>query len=297
MAREGLVPVGASNKALRSLQQQTSEGNVHVEAVCLVDPDNVSGLLKITNADPSGTDYGLVMRLIGAVPLPSGSATETTLAALNTKVTACNTGAVVISSGTVSISGAVAVTGTFWQATQPVSIAATVAVDGSGVTQPVSVVSLPLPAGASTSAAQTTGNSSLSSIDGKVTACNTGAVVLTTGSAAIGTITDGGSGKTLKSAVISLTATGTVVAAVGGKRIKVYAVKLICSAALSINWRDGASTALEGVQSIAINGGYAENVNPPSFLFGTTAGNSLDLVITGVGTVAGRVSYWDDDGT
>lgn len=38
----------------------------------------------------------------------------------------------------VSIAAAVAVTGTFWQATQPVSIAGTVTVDGSGVTQPVS---------------------------------------------------------------------------------------------------------------------------------------------------------------
>ena len=41
-------------------------------------------------------------------------------------------------------------------------------VDGSAVTQPVSATSLPLPTGASTSALQTTGNSSLSSIDGKL---------------------------------------------------------------------------------------------------------------------------------
>lgn len=38
-------------------------------------------------------------------------------------------------------------------------------VDGSGVTQPVSAVSLPLPTGAATSAAQTTANNSLASID------------------------------------------------------------------------------------------------------------------------------------
>jgi hypothetical protein len=42
-------------------------------------------------------------------------------------------------------------------------------VDGSGVTQPVSAASLPLPTGASTSALQTTGNTSLSTI-----ATNTG---------------------------------------------------------------------------------------------------------------------------
>ncbi len=38
--------------------------------------------------------------------------------------------------------------------------------------------SLPLPTGASTSASQTTGNNSLSSIDSKITAVNTGAVVV-----------------------------------------------------------------------------------------------------------------------
>lgn len=45
-----------------------------------------------------------------------------------------------------------------------------VPVDGSGVTQPVSAASLPLPSGAATSANQTTANSSLSSIDGKLPA-------------------------------------------------------------------------------------------------------------------------------
>lgn len=76
-------------------------------------------------------------------------------------------------SGTVTANvGTVPVTGTFWQATQPVSIAATVAVSGpltdaqlratavpvSGTfyqaTQPVSAASLPLPSGAATSAKQ-----------------------------------------------------------------------------------------------------------------------------------------------
>jgi hypothetical protein len=103
--------------------------------------------------------------------------------------------------------------------------------------------------------------------------------------------------KTLKSASFSLTATGTVVAAVGGKRIKVYAVKCVVNAAMTVNWRDGASTAIEGAQALALNGGYSESVQPPAFLFGTTAGNTLDLVLVGVGTAAGRVSYWDDDAT
>lgn len=57
-------------------------------------------------------------------------------------------------------------------------------VDGSAVTQPVSgTISV---TGVATAANQTTANSSLSSIDGKITAVNTGAVVLAAGTAAFG---------------------------------------------------------------------------------------------------------------
>ena len=48
-------------------------------------------------------------------------------------------------------------------------LAGRVLVDGSGVTQPVSAVSWPLPTGASTLAAQTAGNTYLASIDSKLT--------------------------------------------------------------------------------------------------------------------------------
>lgn len=41
-------------------------------------------------------------------------------------------------------------------------------VDGSAVTQPISAITLPLPTGASTSTLQTTGNTSLASIDSKL---------------------------------------------------------------------------------------------------------------------------------
>lgn len=74
----------------------------------------------------------------------------------------------------VQIQGTVPVSGTFWQATQPVSIASmpTTAVTGTfwQATQPVSAASLPLPTGAATSANQLTANTSLSSIDGKTPA-------------------------------------------------------------------------------------------------------------------------------
>jgi hypothetical protein len=58
-------------------------------------------------------------------------------------------------------------------------------VDGSGVTQPVSAVSLPLPTGAATSANQVTMEASLSSIDGKLTS----PIAVTGGSVASATVT------------------------------------------------------------------------------------------------------------
>lgn len=70
----------------------------------------------------------------------------------------------------IPVNGTVAATQSGTWTVQPGNTANTTAwkVDGSAVTQPVSAASLPLPTGASTSALQTTGNSSLSSIDGKL---------------------------------------------------------------------------------------------------------------------------------
>ena len=120
------------------------------------------------------------------MPLPSGAATsaaqttaQTSLDAINTKLPTLTSGKVPVDgsgvtqpvSGTVGISAGSAVighvvvdslpsvTGTFWQATQPVSAAA-----------------LPLPTGAATSAAQTTAQTSLSSIDTKTPALASGKV-------------------------------------------------------------------------------------------------------------------------
>lgn len=99
----------------------------------------------------------------------------------------------------------------------------------------------------------------------------------------------------LKSVAFSLNTTGAVITAVAGKALKIFAVKCIVSAAISINFRNGASTNIEEAMPLAANGGYVESVTPPNFLFQTSQGNGLDLVISGTGTASGRVSYWDDD--
>lgn len=125
--------------------------------------------------------------VLGPLPLPVGAATEATLAALNAKVTAVDTGAVVVASSALP-------TGAATSALQTTGNTSLSSIDGKVLTDaqlratpvpvsgpltdaqlrasavPVEAAALPLPTGASTSALQTTGNTSLSSIDTKTPA-------------------------------------------------------------------------------------------------------------------------------
>lgn len=176
-----------------------------------------SGGATLATETITAVDYQKI-KLIDAT---AASTAATGVAANPLQVSIANTGA---NATAVKVDGSAVtqpVSGTFWQATQPVSAAslplpsgaATAAkqpalgtagtpsadvitvqgaalmtalkVDGSAVTQPVSAASLPLPTGAST-------ESTLSTLNGKVTACNTGAVVLTTSTAEIGNVKNSG---------------------------------------------------------------------------------------------------------
>jgi len=95
--------------------------------------------------------------------------------------------------------GTFPVTGTFWQATQPVSGTfwqATQPVSGTfwQATQPISAAALPLPTGASTEA-------TLTAINGKITAVNTGAVVVSSSALPAGAATSALQGAGLPAAL------------------------------------------------------------------------------------------------
>ena len=176
---------------------QTINGSVSITGSVAVTGPLTDAQLRATAVPVSGT----VTANIGTI---AGVATETTLSAINTKTPAL--GQTTMAGSTpvaiASNQSAIPVTGTFFQATQPVSAASLplptgastsalqttgntslsnidtktpalvsgrVPVDGSAVTQPISAAALPLPSGAATSALQTTANASLSSIDGKLT--------------------------------------------------------------------------------------------------------------------------------
>ena len=124
------------------------------------------------------TNQSAVPISAAALPLPTGASTSalqttgnTSLASILTAVTRAigstttgQTGSLVM--GAVTTAAPSYTTGQ----TDPLSLttAGALRVDGSGVTQPISAASLPLPTNASTSALQTTGNTSLASIDGKL---------------------------------------------------------------------------------------------------------------------------------
>jgi hypothetical protein len=132
--------------------------------------------------------------ITGTVSLPTGAATETTLSTLNGKVTACNTGAVTISAalpaganniGDVDVLTLPNVTlasqaNPFTSAIPISDNAGSITVDGtvaatqSGTWNITNVSgTISLPTGAAT-------ESTLSTLNGKVTACNTGAVTIST---------------------------------------------------------------------------------------------------------------------
>lgn len=123
--------------------------------------------LQVGGKDGSGdlralsvTSAGVLNVAASSLPLPTGAATAANQTTEIAKLT--------------SIDGKLPAA--LGQLAMAASLSIAIASDQSAI--PVSAASLPLPSGAATSAKQDTGNTSLSSIDGKITACNTGAVVV-----------------------------------------------------------------------------------------------------------------------
>jgi len=111
------------------------------------------------------------------------------------------------------------------------------------------------------------------------------------------TVTTVGETKTFKTAKIDHATAGdnAIVAAVAGKRVKVYGIVLVVSAAVNCKWRS-AVTDLTGDMNFGGKGeGYAQAVQPPAFLLATAAGEALNLNLSAAVAVDGHVSYWDND--
>ena len=103
---------------------------------------------------------------------------------------------------------------------------------------------------------------------------------------------------TYKTASISFAASGDnqVVAAVATKRIKVYAIVVNFVGTVSAKWRS-ATTDLTGAMDFQAREGFIQSLQPPAFLLQTTAGEALNLNLSGAIGARGWVAYWDDDAT
>lgn len=88
------------------------------------------------------------------------------------------------------------------------------------------------------------------------------------------------------------TATGDLVAASTGLSYEGFGIEFICSAALTIELRDGsAGTTLWGPADFQAGDGMVIRENEYPWLAPTTKGNALRIVITGTGNVGGKLTY------
>lgn len=161
-----------------------------------------------------------------------------------------------------------AVTGTFWQATQPVSLAS---VPSHAVTN------------AGTFAVQNTAATPAgTNLIGKASVAHDTSAVY-----------DGTTALTPKFAAIAASSSGnnTVIAAVNPKKIRVLAVQLVANGAVNAKWQSGASgTDLTGLAYLAANGGYVLPYNPVGW-FETASNTLLNLNLSGAVAVGGSITY------
>ena len=221
---------------------------------------------------------------------------------------------------TVGLSGPVAVTGTFWQATQPVSIAGPVPVTGTfyPATQPVSVAA---DVGVTQSGAWDVGivgavgvtgtfwqATQPVSLAGSVTVTNAGtfpvqvSAAIPAGANLIGSVAagaqiasafNGATAVTPQYAAIGASSAGatTVVAGVAGKRVYILRWSLSANGAVNINWQShtttGTATGLHYLTQFASCGGaYC-----PLGIFATAVGEGLDINLSAAVAVGGELTF------
>lgn len=153
------LPSGASTSAL-----QTS-GNTSLSSLDSKTPalgqTNMAGSTPVVIASNQST----IPVSLASSPLPTGASTSALQSTGNTSIASIDTKTPVLGQALAAASVPVVLTSAQITTLTPLS---SVSVSNFPATQPISAASLPLPAGASTSALQTTTNSSLSSIDGKL---------------------------------------------------------------------------------------------------------------------------------
>ena len=176
------------------------------------------------------------------------------------------------------ISGSVAVTGTFFQATQPVSLAAAV-----NVTQATPAALNATVVGTGTLAVQNTA----------ATPAGTNLLGSIAAGSQIANAFNGTTPITPQYAPITASSSGatTIVAAVAGKRVYILRWSLSSNGTVNANWQShtttGTATGLHYLTQFATAGGaYC-----PLGIFATAVGEALDLNLSAAIAVGGELTY------
>lgn len=106
-----------------------------------------------------------------------------------------------------------------------------------------------------------------------------------------GTIYRGGTPYTVKHAYKDLSATGEVVAAVALKQILVTSYTMSASAALNVYFKSHTAGQIDSTKYLAANGGATKARDVDGVFAPTTAGEALDLNISGTGNCGVSVNY------
>ena len=182
-----------------------------------------------------------------------------------------------------------------------VPISATMGISGGGYD--IEVSTLPLPAGAATSATQSAMATILSSIAGKLPAALTGGgnlevAIAESGAAVIaapqtGAIYSGTTALTPKYASISTATSGntTAVAAVAGKKLRVLSYRFQADADVSVKFRSSTAGDLTGPMAAGARGGGGGASFSPAGHFETAVGEALQLNLSGAVQVSGHLTY------
>jgi hypothetical protein len=260
------LPTGAATAA----KQDTANTSLAAIADALAGTIAVSGALSVagglTNTELRAS---AVPVSLASLPLPSGAATSAKQAALGTAGTP--------SSDVLTVQGATSMTalkvdgsavtqpvsGTFWQATQPVSAAA-----------------LPLPSGAATASNQTTANTSLASIDGKLPALSGGRVPVDTGSISVGTVTTITNAVTTKPASTTIS-TSPAQVSVGTTATRVFAANAAICLITVVN--QGTNPVTCGQDNTVTDLGAGLSLNPIPAGSNAVVGNAISFGAGGFG--------------
>lgn len=244
---------------------------------------------------------------IAGVKFPRGKLTIGADGVNDGDVSATNPLPIYDAGGSITVDGTVGVTGTFWQATQPVSVATIPSHDvtnaGTFATQAaqsgtwnigtVTTVTTVAAVTAITNALPA-GTNNIGDVDVLTQPARAATTDTITAKIATDAIQNGTTALTPKFATIAASTSGnnTLISAVTGKKIRVLAYNLIGNGAVNAKFQSGASgTDLTGLKYIAAaGGGICAPFNPVGW-FETGSATLLNLNLSAAVAVGGEIVY------